>query len=246
MTAGREAPAPRRRLGALLGALAAFAMIAWPVAVWFGLTRWSLRGAALVLLALLAPLVVTRLAALPRARLGDVATLAFIPVITAALVGLSALLDHAGAVLAIPCAIHAVLLATFGATLASDRPMIERFARLQHPDLRPAEVAWCRRWTAIWCGFFLANLLVAGALALWAPLWWWTLYNGLIAYALIGLLVAVEWVLRKVRFGRFGRSLPERLLVRLVPAARRTARREAAEREAEAPRPAIDPALLCA
>ncbi len=38
---------------------------------------------------------------------------------------------------------------------------------------------------------------VAAALALWAPLAWWTLYTGLIAYLLMGLLFAGEWLVRQ-------------------------------------------------
>ena len=29
---------------------------------------------------------------------------------------------------------------------------------------------------------------------------WWAFYNGLLAYALIGCLFAIEWLLRRVRF----------------------------------------------
>jgi uncharacterized membrane protein len=57
-------------------------------------------------------------------------------------------------------------------------------------------------WTWIWCGFFLLNAGTAAALAVFAPLEWWTLYNGLIAYGLIGLMFAVELVLRHLKFGR--------------------------------------------
>jgi len=35
------------------------------------------------------------------------------------------------------------------------------------------------------------------ALTLWAPLAWWTLYTGLISYALMGLLFAAEWLIRQ-------------------------------------------------
>jgi len=94
--------------------------------------------------------------------------------------------------------------------------MIERFARLQVQDLSAAELGWCRRWTFIWCAFFTANGLAALALALAAPLAWWTLYNGLLAYGLIGLLCAGEYVLRKRRFGRFSDTLPDRLLATLL------------------------------
>ena len=54
----------------------------------------------------------------------------------------------------------------------------------------------------VWSVFFLCNGLLAAALTLWAPLSWWTLYNGLIAYGLMGLLFAVEWLVRQRVRGR--------------------------------------------
>jgi uncharacterized membrane protein len=127
---------------------------------------------------------------------------AFVPLVTVGLLGLSAALDDAGFVLLVPVLVNLGLLATFAPTLRWGPPMIERFARLQEPELPGAKVAWCRMWTWIWCGFFLLNAGTAAALAVFAPLEWWTLYNGLIAYGLIGLMFAVELVLRHLKFGR--------------------------------------------
>lgn len=223
------------KLRAVLGVLAGISMIAYPMAFYAGVTHWSLRGASIVLLVFLAPTVWARLRAFDRSQLrpGDMATMALVPVLAAALVGAGAVLNHLGFALFVPAAIHVLLLLAFGPTLATERPMVERFARLQHADLSDAERAWCRLWTWIWSGFFAANLVGSGALAVavladaegpWMFLW--TLYNGAIAYALIGTLVTVEWMLRKARFGRFGDAWPERLLVRCIPAARRTYERE--------------------
>ncbi len=212
-------------------------MIAYPMAFYAGVTHWSLRGASIVLLVFLAPTVWARLRRFDRSHLrpGDMATMALVPVLAAVLVGVGAALNHLGFALFVPPAIHVLLLLAFGPTLATDRPMVERFARLQHADLSHDERAWCRRWTWIWSAFFAGNLVLSSALAIgvlrdggeqW--LFLWTLYNGVIAYALIGTLVSVEWMLRKARFGRFGDTWPERLLVRCVPAARRTYERERA------------------
>jgi uncharacterized membrane protein len=138
-------------------------------------------------------------------------------VLTALLLGLGAALDAAGFVLAVPVVINAVLLATFGVSLQTAQPMIERFARLQVPDLPPDEVAWCRRWTGVWCAFFAVNGLTAAALALWAPLAWWAAYNGLVAYALMGALFTVEIAWRKRRFPhRLGDAWYDRALARLL------------------------------
>ena len=101
----------------------------------------------------------------------------------------------------LPVAINALLLLTFGWTLRRGAmPMVERFARLQLDDPTPAQLAWCRLWTWIWCGFFVWNIVVATVLAVAAPLAWWATYNGLISYVLMGGLFATEFLMRRRRF----------------------------------------------
>ena len=94
--------------------------------------------------------------------------------------------------------------------------MIERFARMQHPDLTDAEAAWCRLWTWLWCGFFAVNALIAGVLALWATLEVWAIYNGLVFYAWMGLMFGVEFVIRKLRFQRWGDNALDRAFERIA------------------------------
>jgi len=96
-----------------------------------------------------------------------------------------------------PTLICALLLLAFGLTLRYGPPMIERIARLQDPQLPAAAVPYTRKVTWLWMGFFAANALASGALTLWAPLRWWTLYNGLIAYFIMGALFAGEWPVRR-------------------------------------------------
>jgi uncharacterized membrane protein len=192
----REKHPPRWRAAARLLAVAVF--VAYPVLVWEGLTRGSPRQLALLLLCVLVPLAALRVRGPQRAAVRD---LAVVPLVTAAALGLAALLDAAGWMLAVPVAINAALLVVFAASLRRGSvPMVERFARLQVPHLTAAQQAWCRTWTRIWCGFFVANSATALALALLAPLSWWALYNGLVAYVLMGALLAGEWLLRRRRF----------------------------------------------
>lgn len=96
-----------------------------------------------------------------------------------------------------PVLISLALLGLFGSSLLSGMPMVERLARLTEPELPPAAVRYTRQVTWLWVGFFIFNAAVAAALALWAPLAWWTLYTGLIAYLLMGLLFAGEWLVRQ-------------------------------------------------
>lgn len=95
-----------------------------------------------------------------------------------------------------PVLVNGAMLAVFAASLWRGVPVVERFARLRHPDLPPHAVAYTRRVTQVWAVFFAFNGLVSAALSLWAPWHWWTLYNGVISYVLIGLLMAGEWLVR--------------------------------------------------
>ncbi|AYC34583.1 hypothetical protein D3880_20365 [Pseudomonas cavernae] len=101
-----------------------------------------------------------------------------------------------------PVLMSALLLTVFGLSLRSGMPLVERLARLREPELPAVAVRYTRQVTVVWSLFFLVNGLIAAALTLWAPLAWWTLYNGLIAYGLMGLLFAGEWLVRQ-RVRRF-------------------------------------------
>ena len=83
----------------------------------------------------------------------------------------------------------------FAGSLKS-RPIIERFARMKHPDLPPEGVRWCRKVTVVWCVFFVLNGSAALATVLSGDRDLWTLYNGFVSYLLMGLLFAGEWLLR--------------------------------------------------
>ena len=79
----------------------------------------------------------------------------------------------------------------------------ERLARLHDPELDAHGVAYTRRVTIVWCGFFILNGGIALATALWASEQTWALYNGFITYALMGLLMGGEWLVRRrVRAGK--------------------------------------------
>ncbi len=172
-------------------------IVVYPVAVWWCLTRYDARVGALVLLAAALPALMTR-ARLPF-RQWIVA--AYVPLSVVTLLSLGALLDDRRFVMAMPVAISLILLLQFGASLASDMPMVERFARLYEADLSDAQRAHCRQFTIAWCVFFVVNALIAGGLALLAPVAWWTLYAGAVAYVLMGFMFASEYIVRRLRFG---------------------------------------------
>ena len=95
-----------------------------------------------------------------------------------------------------PVLVNLAMLVLFAASLYRPPSLIERLARLREPDLPPEGVRYTRRVTQIWCLVFVVNGGAALYTALFASLATWTLYNGLIAYLLMGTLFAVELLCR--------------------------------------------------
>jgi uncharacterized membrane protein len=173
-------------------------VVLYPVAVWLGLSYLGARAVSFVVLALLVPTLALRLRKADRATFWTVVR---VPIAILVLVVLGATTDDPRFVLAMPVLVNTVLLFTFGETLRSGQmPIIERFARMQEKELSEAKQAHCRRWTARWCAFFVVNGGTALALGLAAPLSWWATYNGGVAYGLMGLMFAGEYVSRKATF----------------------------------------------
>jgi uncharacterized membrane protein len=96
-----------------------------------------------------------------------------------------------------PASISASMLILFGTTLLRPPTMVERFARLRYPDLPAESVRYTRRVTEAWCLFFVCNGTVAVYTALYASREAWALYNGFIAYLLMGALFAGERLVRR-------------------------------------------------
>ena len=110
--------------------------------------------------------------------------------------------------------------ATFGLTFLrslSGTPLIEHFARMVKPELTAGEQAHCRAWTRVW-GYYLIALAALGlVLAVVASLAVWTIYVGVISYVMVGVLFAIEYVVRKLRFRDYGRNPFDWVLRKLFP-----------------------------
>ncbi|MDR2625895.1 MAG: hypothetical protein LBC37_06140 [Zoogloeaceae bacterium] len=95
-----------------------------------------------------------------------------------------------------PVLVNLMFLLLFAFSLTQKQSLIERLARRFEPDLPESGVRYTRAVTKAWCLFFLGN----GAISLWsihAGEEIWALYNGLIAYLLMGLMFAGEWLIRQ-------------------------------------------------
>ena len=90
-------------------------------------------------------------------------------------------------------------------------------SKLLQTELSPAEVRYCRSVTWLWVLFFALNGSIAAFLALRGPISLWAAYTGVISYVLIGAVFALEFLVRRLRFGRFGDGPHDRLLKHIWP-----------------------------
>ncbi|NIG74639.1 hypothetical protein [Cedecea sp. NFIX57] len=168
-------------------------LLAWPGIIWLGLAHNSLHW----LLPLMALLLFfrfrqTRRQAGPLRIVTQVVAVAGIILCAA-----SYLLKTHQLLLFYPVVVNSVMLAVFGGSLWSSMPIVERLARLREPDLPEPAVRYTRRVTQIWCLFFVANGSIALFTALYGDMALWTAWNGMIAYLLMGTLMAGEWLVRR-------------------------------------------------
>lgn len=169
------------------GVLVSLLMLAYPLLVYVGLARFEPRVLALLLAAIaLLRAFVTRERVWLWAAAGGIV-----------LAAIAVAANDATALKLYPVLVNGVLLVLFGASLLRPPSMIERLARLHEPDLPPAAIAYTRRVTQVWCSFFVGNGAIALYTALCASAAHWALYNGFVAYLLMGLLFAGEWLLRR-------------------------------------------------
>jgi uncharacterized membrane protein len=196
--------------------LSALFLVASPWVLYWTLSRHDVGVAALTLIGwVIVRTIPILLAAEPQHR----ATALRLPLIALVFAVLGWALDDGVWLMILPSATQATFGVAFLRSLKTT-PMIETFARMVKPELGPAEVAHCRRWTRVWGAYLLVLAAIGLVLAEWASLKLWTAYVGVASYALVGLLFLVEYVVRKLTFREYGRNPLDWLLSRLFPPAR--------------------------
>ena len=99
-------------------------------------------------------------------------------------------------------AISLIFLVSFGSTLFFEPNIIFRFATLMDKTIKGSSFekqveSYCRKVTIVWCCFFILN----GSISVWTAFFAsdriWSIYNGGISYAIMGMIFAVEFIIRK-------------------------------------------------
>lgn len=101
------------------------------------------------------------------------------------------------AAMAYPVAISLAAAAVFGGTLIVPPSLIERFARMQEPDLPEEGRAYCRKVTWVWTVWLVLNALIAGLLGWTGHHVAWAIWTGILSYVVMALLFLGEIVVRR-------------------------------------------------
>ena len=94
-----------------------------------------------------------------------------------------------------PVLVVAVALVVFAISLWRT-PLVEVFARRMGETLDARGVVYCRRVTVVWTVFLSIHLVVT-FLTVFASHETWALYNGVLAYLMMGALFVGEWLFRR-------------------------------------------------
>lgn len=73
--------------------------------------------------------------------------------------------------------------------------IIQKFAKQINKNLCEKEITYTRNLTYVWCVFLFINFLIA-LITVFLSDRIWFLYNGCISYILIGMIFAIEYIVR--------------------------------------------------
>ena len=188
-----DAPRP---LTLMLNVLLAAVTVAYPFLVYFSIDHMQPRYLALLLGTFFC---LRWLSQKPATVTRDQTAVLLLPASVLFLIAV-ALSNEETLLLAYPVLVNVIFFCIFFASVLDPPTIVEKLARLREPDLPARGVRYTRTVTVVWCGFFLLNALFAIFTVWRGDRWLWSLYNGFIAYVLMGLLMAAEmWIRQNVR-----------------------------------------------
>ena len=173
----------------------AIAFVIYPFLIYFGLSHIGLHGIAafFIAIALARFLVFHKGPKNSPLVYGLLASLGLVIIVSAI-----ALLSHSPEPFRYyPVSMNLAMFILFTITLLKPPSMIQRFAELYQGELPPQGIQYTRNVTKVWCAFFVLNGSIALYTAVFTDLAIWTLYNGMIAYLLMGALFLGEMMVRR-------------------------------------------------
>lgn len=200
----------KNKLVSLLTVLITLTLVAYPFAVFYGIQYVGVQAVSLFLAVLFllrfgfgylsnrtASKVPNTQSSMPKAMV-YISIVGFTLSILAGITSSFQLLQYH------PVVINIIMFTVFVHSLIKPPSIIERLARFSllikgdGSELPPSAIIYTRKVTIVWSVFFILNASIAIYTCIWGSVALWTLYNGLIAYLLMGTLFAVEFVIRQI------------------------------------------------
>ncbi len=167
--------------------------IAYPFLIYWGLKHFSAASLLPIMLLLLGLRWIVGVKSFERILL---------TAILAALVFITLLWGHRLGLKFYPVMVNLAFFSLFAGSLIYPPSIVEQMARIRDPDLPPRGVAYTLKVTRAWTGFFVVNGSLAAYTAVWGSDELWVMYNGFIAYLLIGIMAGGEWLVRRRVIGK--------------------------------------------
>jgi uncharacterized membrane protein len=107
----------------------------------------------------------------------------------------TAILNNASMLLFYPTMVNFSLFITFANSLRKEESLLLRIVRARGATISEYTPRYLYKLTAVWAGFFVLN----GLISIWTStlsMAAWTLYNGMLSYCLIGVLIGGELLFR--------------------------------------------------
>lgn len=215
----------KRWVALAFGVAIGIALLAYPYLLGGLLARFGVRASCAILLAI--SLVSIALGARARAAVGARAWPA-LAIAAALLAGL--LSGRPGALLLIPAIVYLGVAEVFARSLAREDSILERGVRFLLPVAPDFIRAYCRGVTWLWTGLLAASGVAIAGLALAGSLAAWQAVTGWGIYALMLVVSAIEFFVRKTWFRYYFHGGPfDRFWSRLFPAENTEQGRRSAE-----------------
>lgn len=116
------------------------------------------------------------------------------------------ILNSVSMLLYYPALVNFSLFVTFANSLRHEESLL-RIVRARGATISEYTPGYLYKLTAVWAGFFVVN----GLVSIWSStlsMAAWTLYNGMLSYCIVGVLIGGELLFRRVYIRRMGVEKP--------------------------------------
>lgn len=117
------------------------------------------------------------------------------------------ILNSVSMLLYYPALVNFSLFVTFANSLRHEESLLLRIVRARGATISEYTPGYLYKLTAVWAGFFVVN----GLVSIWSStlsMAAWTLYNGMLSYCIVGVLIGGELLFRRVYIRRMGVEKP--------------------------------------